>query len=111
MIMRAKAYSIPKELRHVHAYHPDHDKLYEFNLSNSAQVNLNLKDNMFKRQNGLCPVCDGIIDLHTIIYSYKPVIHHIVPVSEGGHPKNITNLVLLHKGCHLQTHVHKNSAD
>jgi 5-methylcytosine-specific restriction endonuclease McrA len=70
-----------------------------------------MKGKLYDKQKGICPVCNSRIDLHTIMYSFKPVIHHIVPITEGGERGKISNLVLLHKGCHLETHGMKNRAD
>lgn len=110
-IDRARKYAIPNNLKHVHAYHPEFQKLIEFNSVNTLQINKNMRGKLFKQQNGLCHLCQKKIDLNTIIYSFKPVIHHIIPISEGGHPNKILNLVLLHKGCHLEIHGHDNKAD
>lgn len=55
-------------------------------------------DLIWKRQKGVCPVCDQLI---TMDEDWDT--HHIKPRSEGGDNK-LTNLVMLHLNCHRQTH-------
>lgn len=77
----------------------------------NMQINNNLKGKLYKSQKGICPVCSYTIDLNTIMYSFKPVIHHKMPISKGGSRGSMSNLVLIHKGCHMEVHGMKNKAD
>ena len=110
-IDRARKYAIPKVLRHIHAYHPEHLKLVEFNDSNNTLANKTIRQKLLEKQARICPVCLGRIDLYTPINSHRAVIHHKTPISEGGEPKKINNLELLHKECHFERHRQENKAD
>jgi RNA-directed DNA polymerase len=59
--------------------------------------------NLWKAQNGLCPICGQKITKLTGWHS-----HHIVWKSKGGGDE-IANQVLLHPTCHSQVHSHENS--
>jgi RNA-directed DNA polymerase len=52
-------------------------------------------------QEGSCPVCGQRITGETGWH-----LHHVIPKPQGGTDK-LTNLVLLHPNCHVQTHVNK----
>lgn len=47
-----------------------------------------------------CAICGGIVD-KTIKapHPMSPSIDHIIPVSRGGHPSDISNLQLTHRAC------------
>ena len=51
----------------------------------------------------LCGICGKPVD-----FSYKaphplsPTVDHIIPVSKGGHPTDISNLQLAHRCCNRQ---------
>lgn len=51
----------------------------------------------------ICGICGKPVD-----FSYKnphplaPTVDHIIPVSKGGHPSDISNLQLAHRCCNRQ---------
>jgi len=49
-IDRAKEYSIPLNLRQVHAYDRNAIKLAEFNATKNMQINNNLKGKLYKKR-------------------------------------------------------------
>lgn len=53
---------------------------------------------LWKRQEGLCPMCRGEITFDT-----KWHVHHVIERYKGG-PDTMDNLVLLHPNCHRQVH-------
>ena len=55
-------------------------------------------EKIYKRQNGICPVCGEPIDLEDDFE-----LHHIVPIKDGGTNAD-KNLVFLHKHCHKAKH-------
>ena len=61
------------------------------------------RSRLYKRQNGLCPVCETPLDLNE-----EWEIHHIIPRSKKGSEK-LSNLSLLHKTCHRQITYTKNN--
>lgn len=50
-----------------------------------------------------CGICGQDVD-KTLAYPHplSPVIDHIIPVSKGGHPSDLSNLQLSHMGCNRQ---------
>ena len=50
-----------------------------------------------------CGICGQDVD-KTLTYPHplSPVIDHIIPVSKGGDPSNLSNLQLSHMGCNRQ---------
>lgn len=64
-IDRARKYATPKGLHNIHAYHPEHLKLVEFNDNNNTQTNRTLRQKLLKRQEGTCAIWRGRIDLFT----------------------------------------------
>ena len=55
------------------------------------------------RTQTICGICGKPVD-----FSYKnphplaPTVDHIIPVSKGGHPSDISNLQLAHRCCNRQ---------
>ena len=63
--------------------------------------NLKSRKRMFslwKKQNGLCPVCQQRINEQTKWHK-----HHIIQKIDGG-KDTIENIILLHPNCHRQVH-------
>jgi len=50
-----------------------------------------------------CGICGRDVD-KTLAYPHplSPVIDHIIPVSKGGHPSDLSNLQLSHMACNRQ---------
>ena len=50
-----------------------------------------------------CGICGRDVD-KTLAYPHplSPVIDHIIPVSKGGNPSDLSNLQLSHMGCNRQ---------
>ena len=57
-IDRVRKYATTKGLRHIHAYHPEHMKLVEFNDNNNTQTNRTLGQKLLKIQGGTCAICE-----------------------------------------------------
>ena len=51
----------------------------------------------------ICGICGHDVD-KTLAYPHplSPVIDHIIPVSKGGHPSDLSNLQLSHMACNRQ---------
>lgn len=51
-----------------------------------------------------CGICGGYVDVNikNHLDPMAPVIDHIVPISRGGHPSDISNLQLAHRWCNRQ---------
>jgi len=54
-----------------------------------------LKINLLRQQDGICPLCEGVI----ILNDEDVERDHIVPLAEGG-KDTFKNTVILHKMCH-----------
>lgn len=48
----------------------------------------------------ICALCGRMVD-KTLPYSHpmSATVDHLIPISKGGHPSDITNLQLAHKIC------------
>jgi 5-methylcytosine-specific restriction endonuclease McrA len=101
-IITARKYLIPIQLRHIHAFHADLDKLIahklQVSLLESAKTPL-LKDKLYYIQKGLCFICNQNIDYNQLHENYYN-IHHIKPIITGGSKWNIKNLSITHSWCH-----------
>jgi len=104
-----KLYRIPKNLEMVHAYHPDHTKLAEFNVKmsiKSMEMNQTTKTKLYIKQKGKCGTC-GLPLLNEdgeFAYDGTTNIHHTVARSKGGKRGALSNLTLMHTDCHIQHH-------
>lgn len=104
-----KLYRIPKSLELVHAYHPDYEKLIEFNTKMSIknlEMNQTTKTRLFVRQKGKCSVC-GLSLLNEqgdFAYDGTSNIHHVMPRSKGGKRGTLSNFALMHAECHIHHH-------
>jgi len=110
-LISSKYYIIPKNIEHVHAYHPDYIKLLDFN----ANVNLKamgifspFRDKLLKKQNFLCDHCGRSLhsfEIDSDQYMGENLnIHHINPIYKGGATNKINNMALIHVGCHKDLH-------
>jgi RNA-directed DNA polymerase len=111
--MSPKLYRIPKELELVHAYHPEFEKLIDFNTKlsiKSLQRNRTTKIKLLIKQKGKCDMCGGSLlnDANEFNYDGSTQIHHKQERSKGGGRGNLTNLSLIHTSCHIDHHnMHK----
>lgn len=82
-------------------YDPEWEIYFERRLNKQTAENLKSRGRMFslwKKQNGICPVCQQKIDDVTKWHK-----HHITWKVHGG-KNTLDNLVLLHPNCHRQVH-------
>lgn len=81
-------------------YNPDDDTIFnkalKRQLLNDIRIS-KLKQNLLRRQGGLCVICDQIIDLN----QEQVERDHIVPKSQGG-KDTLDNTMIVHKECHLK---------
>ena len=105
--VRLLSASYTKIRRHVkikgvaNPYDPAWEDYFEHRIGVKATHNLRSKAkllNLWKSQNGVCPVCNTKITEITGWHS-----HHIVWKSKGG-SDTVANQVLLHPNCHQQLH-------
>jgi RNA-directed DNA polymerase len=85
-------------------YDPEWETYFENRLGVKMETNLNGRKrllNLWKSQNGLCPVCGQKITEITGWHS-----HHIIWRSKGG-TDTAENQVLLHPNCHSKVHCQK----
>jgi len=51
----------------------------------------------------VCGICGKPVDFsYTNPHPLSPTVDHIIPVSKGGHPSDISNLQLAHRCCNRQ---------
>ena len=82
-------------------YDPEWEIYFECRLDKQTAESLKSRKRMFslwKKQNGLCPVCQQRINEQTKWHK-----HHILHKVDGG-KETLNNLVLLHPNCHRQVH-------
>jgi RNA-directed DNA polymerase len=85
-------------------YDPTWESYFEHRIGVKVENNLRGRAkllNLWRSQNGICPVCNALITEITGWHS-----HHIVWRSKGGSDA-IANQVLLHPNCHNQVHSQK----
>jgi RNA-directed DNA polymerase len=85
-------------------YDPEWETYFEHRLGVKMEMNLNGRKrllNLWKSQNGLCPVCGQKITEITGWHN-----HHIIWRSKGG-SDTAENQVLLHPNCHSKVHCQK----
>jgi len=83
----------------INPYNPEAYEYFKTRNRSSAIKNIELnkqKVELLKKQNGLCPYCNGIID-----NTEKVEIDHIIAKADGGTDKK-NNLRLIHNTCHQQ---------
>jgi RNA-directed DNA polymerase len=81
-------------------YNPDDEmvfnKVLKRRLVNDTRIT-RMKQNLLRRQEGICPICNTIIDINI----EDTERHHIKPLSKGG-KETPRNTAILHKQCHKQ---------
>ena len=98
----ALAYSVPQDLRKIHAYHPDILKFIEWTVKANQKALgpfSNIKNKLYKKQKGLCFICKKPFKEQEL-FDDNTHIHHIVPISRGGSPNSEKNMALVHPLCH-----------
>ena len=104
-----KQYRIPKDLELVHAYHPEYEKLIEFNTKMSIkglQMNQTNKIKLLIKQKGKCDMCGKTLlsENGEFMYDGTSNIHHKEMRVKGGPKSKLSNLVLIHEDCHIRHH-------
>ena len=104
-----KNYRIPKALELVHAYHPEYEKLIEFNAKTSIESlksNQTNKIKLFIKQKGKCDICGETLlnEMGEFTYDGATEIHHKTARSKGGAKAKLANLALVHRSCHIGHH-------
>ena len=98
----ALSYSVPGNLRKVHAYHSDINKLIEWAVKANQKAMgpfSNKKTKLYVKQKGFCFICNRPFNEQEL-FENKTNIHHIIPISKGGSPSSESNLALVHSLCH-----------
>lgn len=90
----------------VHAFHPYHEKLVEFNTKLSIEnlkLNQTTKIKLFIKQKGKCGICNlTLLSLNgEYMYDGTTQIHHKELRSEGGSKNSMANMTLVHSECHM----------
>jgi len=98
-IVSAIKYQLPLELRPIHAFQLNIEKVKEHKL----KVNLlessktpTLKNKLFTIQKGLCSICERPLNFEKLHENY----YHINPIVKGGSKFNLNNLTITHAWCH-----------
>ena len=101
---------IPETIINIHAYDKDYLKLVEF----QTQINCmslgkeeSYKGKLFKKQKGICVICNKPLLVDTFLKLGTLHLDHIQPISEGGSKTNMKNLRLIHIWCHKVVHFGK----
>lgn len=106
----AGRYRLPRDLELIHAYHPDHKKLMDFNLSMSRlamQGNTSYKAKLLIRQKGLCELCGNTLldERGEFNFDGSSHIHHLKPRALKGAKGLLKNMALVHAQCHQEHHL------
>ena len=102
LTISALNYSVPQNLRKIHAYHSDISKFIEWSVKANQKAFgpfSNIKTKLYKKQKGLCFVCKNPFKDQEL-FDNKTHIHHIVPIYKGGSPDSEKNMALVHSLCH-----------
>lgn len=106
-LLYAKATPIQRHVKikaGANPYDPQWEDYFEHRISVQMENDLDGHQkllNLWKSQNGICPVCNQVIAKTTGWH-----LHHIVWRSQGG-GEQMSNLVLLHPNCHRKVHSQK----
>ena len=98
----ALTYSVPQNLRIIHAYHSDILKFIEWSVKANQKVMgpfSSRKSKLYKKQKGLCSICK-IPFTEQELFNNKTHIHHIMPIYKEGRPDLESNMTLVHSLCH-----------
>jgi len=107
--IRAGRYRIPEALELIHAYHPQSDRLIDFNYSMSKLVmqgNNSYKAKLLIRQKGLCGLCETTLldENGEFNYDGSSHIHHLEARAKKGAKGLLKNMMLVHAQCHQSHH-------
>lgn len=105
-VIAANCYNLPNILKEIQSYDIEYLKLIEYNVNNQirsmGKYGSN-KEKLFKKQKGICPLCEKMIDFENI-HSKDLHIDHIIPISKQGSKRLLSNMRLVHKICHILHH-------
>jgi hypothetical protein len=96
--MAAKHYTLPLNLRPVHAFHEKIQRIIKFKLNLAILAipdTSSLKEKLFKKQKGICGLCGKIVSPENLLENTTH-IHHIKPIYKGGNKLKLSNLTLIH---------------
>lgn len=102
LTVSALKYSVPQNLKKIHAYHSDIYKFIEWSVKANQKAFgpfSNIKTKLYKKQKGFCFICKYPFKDQEL-FDNKSHIHHIVPISKGGSPDSEKNMALVHPLCH-----------
>jgi RNA-directed DNA polymerase len=104
-----KEYRIPKDLETIHAYHPNYEKILEFNTKMSIKsltLNPTTKIKLLVKQKGKCGMCgETLLDENgEFRYDGSTNIHHKEERAKGGSKTSLSNMILVHQECHIKHH-------
>lgn len=105
-ILTATKYLLPEYLRTCHAFEDlaKVGKIMKMKLNialMSSPKTPTLKEQLFKKQEGVCYLCKEFINPEYLHFN-SVHIHHIDPIKKGGNKYSIKNLALTHIWCHRQ---------
>ena len=106
----ARNYSIPNKYLEIHAYHEDIYLLINLMVQQNFKAlgdNEGVKGKLLLRQKGLCPLCERSLYFNmegSVMQAGNLHIDHIVPLKDGGSKTTLSNLRLLHRWCHNDSH-------
>lgn len=98
----ALTYSVPQNLRKIHAYHSDVLKFIEWSVKANQKAMgpfSRRKSTLYEKQKGLCSICKTPFTEQEL-FNNKTHIHHLIPIFKGGRPDLESNMVLAHSLCH-----------
>lgn len=107
MTFATNDYNLPTKLKPIKAFSKEAEELIKFN--HNLQVRsikdkyASLKEKLFKKQKGVCLLCENRMDLDDRL-TRNLHIDHIIPISRKGSLSNIKNLRLVHSECHRKHH-------
>jgi len=105
-VIAANCYNLPNILKEIQSYDDEYRKLIEYNVNNQIRSMGKYKSNkekLYKKQKGICPLCQKVIDFENSYYNDLH-IDHIIPISKKGARGLISNMRLVHKICHKLHH-------
>ena len=107
-----KQYRIRRGLELIHAYHPEFEKLIDFNTEmgiKSLKMNQTNKIKLLIKQKGKCDICGETLlnEGGEFMYDGTTNIHHQQMRSKGGAKSKLANLALVHEDCHIRHHRNK----
>lgn len=98
----ALTYSVPQNLRNIHAYHSDVLKLIEWSVKANQKAMgpfSNRKNLLYKKQKDFCFICKAPFTEQEI-FNNKTDTHHVTLTIKSGRPDLASNRVLVHSLWH-----------